>query len=139
RLLAELVHQEPDRAQVHAVDRLFLAEEPVQGLQHEAVAAQCHDDVAFLRARFGIALAQKLERGLCVRSVGGDEMDLHQPPVSDIGRESAGPPWRRSITKSWPFGFLAMAASMAAESSASSSDARNGVRRSAASSWPRHI
>ena len=50
-VLAVFVHQEADRAQIHAVDRLSRAEEGVQRLQHEAVAAQRDDDVGLVRAR----------------------------------------------------------------------------------------
>jgi hypothetical protein len=61
-----------------------------------------------------------------------------QPPVSDMGRAVAGRS-PRPMTKSWPLGLRAMASSIAAWSSALSSLARSGARRSAASSCPRHI
>ena len=51
----ELVHQEADGAAVHAVDRLPGIHEFVQGLQHQAVAAERHDHVGGLR--FDIAIA----------------------------------------------------------------------------------
>src|SRR5262249_54769317 len=137
-VLAEFVHQEPDRAEIHPVDRLGVAEEAVQRLQHEAVAAQRHDDVAILLAGVGVAGAHELAGGHRGGRLGGDEMDLrHQPPVSDMARATAGVLWRRSMRKSWPLGLRAMASSMAAASSASLLDARRGARRSAASSWPR--
>ena len=40
-----VVHQEADRAAVHAVDRLAGLHEVMQGLQHQAVAAERDDDV----------------------------------------------------------------------------------------------
>ena len=49
-VLAVFVHQEADGAAVHAVDRLAGVHELVQGLQHQAVAAQRDDDVGLLAA-----------------------------------------------------------------------------------------
>ena len=45
----------------------------------------------------------------------------------------------RSMMKSWPFGFRPMARSIAALRRSSSADARSGLRRSEASSWPRQV
>lgn len=45
----------------------------------------------------------------------------------------------RAISKSWPLGFPAMAARIAAASSASPTPARSTWRRSVASSWPRQV
>ena len=42
------VHQEADRAAVHAVDRLRRLHRHVQGLQHQAVAAERDDDVGLV-------------------------------------------------------------------------------------------
>src|SRR5262245_41268659 len=56
------VHQEPDGAAVHAVDRLARGHEPVQRLQHEAIAAERDDDVGGLGRRVAVALAQPLLR-----------------------------------------------------------------------------
>jgi len=61
------------------------------------------------------------------------------PPVTLIWRATAGRLVRRSMTKSCPLGLRAIAASMAARSSSSLGPARTGARRSAASSWPRHM
>jgi len=47
--LRELVHQEADGAAMHAVDRLAGIHEPLQGREHQAVAAQCDDDVGGFR------------------------------------------------------------------------------------------
>jgi hypothetical protein len=41
-----LVHQEADRAQLHAEHRLAQVPMPVQGLQHEAVAPSGHSTSA---------------------------------------------------------------------------------------------
>ena len=62
-----------------------------------------------------------------------------QPPVTLMWRLTAGLLWRRSMTKSWPLGLRAMPRGSPASSSSSPSDARSGARRSAASSWPRHM
>src|SRR5262249_9777619 len=61
------------------------------------------------------------------------------PPVTLMGRATAGARARRSMMKSWPFGLRRIAASIAAWRSSSLCEARSGLRRSAASSWPRHI
>ena len=55
------------------------------------------------------------------------------------GARTAGPLWRRSMMKSWPLGLRAIASVIARSSSSSLSEARSGARRSAASSWPRHM
>ena len=82
-------------------------------------------------ARTGHARAPKCASPQCRRA--------GQPPVTLIWRETAGAVRRRSITKSWPFGFRVIASRIASSSRPSSSLARKGARRSAASSWPRHI
>ena len=61
------------------------------------------------------------------------------PPVTLIWRATAGRLWRRSMMKSWPLGLRSIASRIAASSASSPSDWRSGVRRSAASSWPRHM
>jgi len=53
------VHQEPHAAAVDAVDRHAPVQEPVQRLQHEAVAAQRHDRLGLLRRRVAVG-ARKL-------------------------------------------------------------------------------
>src|ERR1700682_3175155 len=69
-VVAVLVHQETDGAAMHAVDRLARGHEPVQGLQHEAVAAERDDDVG-LRGRYlAVALGQPPQRLLGL-GVGG--------------------------------------------------------------------
>ena len=65
--------------------------------------------------------------------------DLDQPPVTLMWRGTAGPVWRRSMMKSWPLGLRAIASVIAWSSTSSLSEARSGARRSAASSWPRHM
>ena len=50
-----VVHQEADRAAVHAVDRRAGRHEAVQDLQHVAVAAEGHHDIGAVR--IGIAMA----------------------------------------------------------------------------------
>src|SRR5690606_37033678 len=68
-----------------------------------------------------------------------EEGTLRQPPVTLMCRPTAGWRRRRSMTKSWPRGLRAMARSIASSSGPSLIEARSGVRRSAASSWPRHM
>jgi hypothetical protein len=47
----------------------------VQGLQHEAVAAQWNDDLGVLRGDTGIAVAEILERPLRRFTIGRDDSD----------------------------------------------------------------
>ena len=61
------------------------------------------------------------------------------PPVTLIWRLTLGRLCRRSMMKSWPFGFSPMARSIAAESRSLSAEARSGLRKSEASSWPRQV
>ena len=68
----------------------------------------------------------------------GYQLPVH-PPVTLIWRATAGRLWRRSMMKSCPLGLRAIASRIAASSVSSLSDWRSGVRRSAASSCPRHI
>ena len=51
----EFVHEKADGAAMHAVDRLAGIHEPLQGRQHEAVAAERDDDVGGLRPRIAVA------------------------------------------------------------------------------------
>src|ERR1700737_2258109 len=137
------VHQKPDAAAVHSVNRKAEGQEAVEGLQHEAVAAERHDDIGTLRRDAGITGAQffkRLLRGLGLCRDGGDPARRRaHPPVTLIWRAMAGRLWRRSMMKSWPFGLRSLASRVAASSTSSPSDWRSGVRRSAASSWPRHM
>ncbi len=57
-----LVHQEADRAPVHAVDWLRRVHRAVKGLQHQAVAAQRHDDVGVRQRAVTIEINQRLQR-----------------------------------------------------------------------------
>ena len=50
-VLAVVVHQEADRAAVHAVDRHAVVHEAVQRLQHVPVAAERDDGVGLGRRR----------------------------------------------------------------------------------------
>ncbi len=54
-----VVHQEADRAAIHAVDRHAAIEEAMQGFKHESVAAQRDDDIGVLRIGVGIAFLQQ--------------------------------------------------------------------------------
>jgi hypothetical protein len=72
-VLAVLVHQEADRAAVHAVDRRLALQGVVQGLQHEAVAAQGHDHLGAVFADVAVAGLQALHRLLRLGAVTGLE------------------------------------------------------------------
>ena len=117
----ELVHQEADRAAMHAVDRHMTVEIAVQRLEHEAVAAERDDNIGVLgRARL-VAPGQLCEAKLRRLGVGGDKGDrgaprrgragsrLAHPPVTLMWRDTAGRLWRRSMMKSWPLGLRAIA------------------------------
>lgn len=74
-VLGILIHQEPDRAPVHPVDRRGQVLRAVQGGEHEPVTAQCHDHI---RARFGVvtvAPRQARLRSLGKRGRAGGESD----------------------------------------------------------------
>ena len=70
-----LVHEETHAAIVHAVDRHLEVHEPVQGFQHEAIAAEGDDHVGLIRITMAVAAFQPVERLLGARRVGGDESD----------------------------------------------------------------
>src|SRR5271167_5227537 len=70
-----LVHEETDGATVHAVDRLAGIHEPLQGRQHEAVAAERDDDVGGVWPGVAVAPRQPRPRALRFGHVAGDEGD----------------------------------------------------------------
>ncbi len=72
-LLDVVVHQETDRSAVHAVDRMVEQQGLVQGLQHEAVAAQGDDHVGVRQRSAAIAGLEALERFLGLGAVARDE------------------------------------------------------------------
>src|SRR5580704_3474089 len=74
-VLGELVHQEADRAAVHAIDRLAGIHEPLQGRQHKTVAAERDDDVGGLRPGVAVAADEPAAGLLRRRHVAGDEGD----------------------------------------------------------------
>ena len=57
-IFAVIVHQKADRAPVHAIDRRAILEHGMQGLQHQAVAAERHDDVGVAHRHIAISLSQ---------------------------------------------------------------------------------
>ncbi|KAG0775374.1 hypothetical protein G6F22_013352 [Rhizopus arrhizus] len=66
---AVLVHQEADRAQLHAEHRLAQVPVPVQGLQHEAITAQRAQHVGLLGRV--VAIARDHRRAGHLRRFGG--------------------------------------------------------------------
>src|ERR1700722_13239226 len=73
--VGKLVHQEADRAAMHAIDRLAGIHEPMQGRQHEAVAAERDDDVGGLRPGVTVAADKPAAGLLRRRHTAGDEGD----------------------------------------------------------------
>ena len=69
----KFIHQEADGAAVHAVDRLAGFHEFVQGLQHQAVSAERHDDVGGLRLDIAVTGLQPLIGLARLRRRTGDE------------------------------------------------------------------
>ena len=69
------VHQEADRAPVHAVDELAGIHGRMQHLQHEAVAAERHDHVRLLGRHVFVAHRQVPERDLRLVGGGGGKRD----------------------------------------------------------------
>jgi hypothetical protein len=78
--LAIIVHQEADRAAMHAIDRLRAAPEPFQGLQHDAVPAERHDHAGVLDGAIAVSCGEILPRRLRGLGLGGDEGDAPDPP-----------------------------------------------------------
>ena len=75
-VLAIVVHQEADRAAVHAVDRHAVVQVPVQRLQHQAVAAERDDGVGRLGIGIAVGVGEPLQRRARLRHVARDEGDL---------------------------------------------------------------
>ncbi len=103
-VLGIVVHQEADRAAIHAVDRDAAAEEAVQRLQHEAVAAECDDDVGRFRRGGAVACGQGF---LCLARrlvLGGEDGEFHDARPARQARaasrcSSSGMPARtRAVT-----------------------------------------
>src|SRR5215213_9805515 len=89
--LAKLVHQEADRSPVHPVDRLAGRHEPVQGLQHQAVAAERNDHVGFLGRRVAVMPGQA---GARVLGFGHRACDKGDPRMAGIGHGSGSRRYR---------------------------------------------
>ena len=68
-----LVHEKSNSAAVHAVDRLARRHEPVQGLQHEPVAAECDDHVGGVGLRVAVSRSEPFERLTRLSNRAGDE------------------------------------------------------------------
>src|SRR5262249_60755058 len=89
----KLVHEKPDRAVVHAVDRLARLHEPVQGLQHEPVAAERDDDVGVFGRRVAVAGGEPFERVTRLLDRAGDE----GYPLEALGRGAHRGPRRGTL------------------------------------------
>src|SRR5215813_6950431 len=97
---AILVHEKTDRAAMHAVDRLAGIHEPLQGRQHEPVAAERDYDVGGLGPDVAVALDQAPPRPLRRGHVAGHEGDAlitgcraffrHGRAVSNSGGDRRG-------------------------------------------------
>ena len=59
-----LIHQEPNRAELHAIHRQLARQRAMHAAQHEAVTTEGYDHIRFLNHRIAIASGQHLERGL---------------------------------------------------------------------------
>ena len=77
--------------------------------------------------------------GSAVSKASAIPLTKSQPPVMLMCRDTAGRCECRSMMKSCPLGLRVIADLIAALRTSSLSDWRNGERRSAASSWPRHM
>src|SRR6266850_356821 len=96
-ILAESVHQKSDRAEIHPINRHPASEKPMQRLQHEAVAAERHDDVRVLLARVAVARAQVRQYGLGLRVI-ASSMAASTSALSGDARSGA----RKSAASSCP-------------------------------------
>ncbi len=70
-----VVHQEPDRAAVHAVDGAAIGQVAMQDLQHETVAAQRYDDIGLVLGHSAIARFQAALGLLGLGPIAGDHGD----------------------------------------------------------------
>ena len=68
-----IVHQEADRAAVHAVDGMATRQSAVQGLQHQAVAAERHHRVGIGQGMVTITGDELALGGAGFRRVAGEE------------------------------------------------------------------
>jgi len=83
------IHQKSNTAPMHAVDRHALRSEAVQGLQHEAVAAERDDDVRPVGGNTKIPRAQFAESqprgfGFCRDDGNPGRRRVDHPPVTLI-------------------------------------------------------
>ena len=78
-VLLEFVHQEVDRAAMHAVDRLAASHQAAQRLQHQPVAAKRHDDIGMGRVAIAVAVDEMRMRLHRLRALAGNEGDLVVP------------------------------------------------------------
>jgi hypothetical protein len=74
-VFAVFIHHEADRAAVHSIDRLAGLHEFVQGLEHQAIAAERHDNVGVSRGRIAITARQCVACCIGFRYGAGDERD----------------------------------------------------------------
>ena len=72
-ILAELIHQEADRAEIHAVDLRPGPHRCVQGFEHHAIAAERDDDVGLGNRDMAIALFKASLGGLGVWAWAGEK------------------------------------------------------------------
>ena len=70
-----IVHEKADRSAVHAIDRLRRLHGHVQGLQHQAVAAERHDDVGLVERAVAIEGRELLQRLVGFLRAGRQEGD----------------------------------------------------------------
>jgi hypothetical protein len=87
------VEQEADRAEVHAVDPHRALDARVQGFEHEAVAAERHDDVRLIGRHVLVAGLQRGEAALRFGRGGGAKSDgrwhAHGRSRAQTGRHCA--------------------------------------------------
>ncbi len=86
----EMVHEETNGAQLHAVDRLAQASVAVERLQHETVAAQRADHIRLLGRVLAVARDHRLQRLLGIGRAAGEEGDAGAGAHHDLRREPAG-------------------------------------------------
>ena len=109
-VLAVVVHQEADRSAVHAIDRhAAAAQEAVQRLQHEAVAAQRHHHVGAVGVGGAVARGQRLlrrPRRLVLRGEDGEARGAHALAFATQSRAAvrcsiSGMPARTRAVMAW--------------------------------------
>ena len=76
RVVTIVIHQEPDGPSVHAEDGYLLGHEPVHGLQHETVTAECDNHIGLRRRDVLVPGLQACKRAPRLLILAGGESEF---------------------------------------------------------------